>query len=496
MVSMFRRHPRPASGAPAFFSEVISVAVAGTILTAALPVTAQDFERGTIIPGVVCRGDPAQSYAVYLPSTFDRSKAWPVLVLFDPGARGPLAIEAFREAAEKYGWMLAASNTSRNGPIEDSLRAGRALWADLVERLPVDGRRVYAAGFSGGARVASVFPSAIGHRAAAVIGCGAGLAIGLEPGVLKADAYFGLAGLADFNYGEMKILDQTLDAAGLPHRFFYFEGTHDWPPPAEAVRALGWLEVEAMKRGARPADLALAAAAVGRELDEAGSLEAAGRTFWAVDRLVAARAIAAGLELRLPGLDGLDGRIAALSARREFEAFVNAEKARDRRADEFKAGFPRVFGLVEDPGTGGPAAVPRVLREMEIGFLAKEARTARTVEERALASRLLFEFSFAAQARGRDLYRKRDFGRAATYYDLALAACEPGLTREKYLVFDRACIAARAGDRKAALKFLSLAVDKGFADAALLEQEKDLDPVRDMPAFGAVLARVRAAAQK
>jgi hypothetical protein len=327
-----------------------------------------------------------------------------------------------------------------------------------------------------------------------VIGCGAGLAIGLDPGVLKADAYFGLAGLGDFNYDEMKVLDLTLDAPGLPHRFFYFEGTHDWPPPAAADRALGWLEVEAMKRGARPADLDLASAVVRRELDEAASLEAAGRPFWAVERLAAARSIASGLDLRLPGLAGLDGRIAAISAGHEFEAFVNAEKTRDRRTDEFKAVFPRVFGAVEDPETGGPAAVPRVLREMEIGFLAKEARTARTVEERALASRLLFDFSFAAQARGRDLYRKRDFGRAAIYYDLALAACEPGLPREKYLVFDRACIAARAGDRKAALKFLSLAVDKGFADRELLEQETDLDPVRDTPAFRAIQDRVRAVA--
>jgi hypothetical protein len=469
-------------------------AVAILAFSALLPAAAQDFERGTIIPSIVCRSDPAQSYALYLPTAFNRSRVWPALILFDPGARGPLAIRAFLEAAEKYGWMLAASNTSRNGPIEDSLRAGRALWADLVERLPVDGRRVYAAGFSGGARVASVMPSAIGRRVAAVIGCGAGLAIGLDPGGLKADAYFGLAGLGDFNYDEMKVLDRTLDAAGLPHRFFYFEGPHDWPPPAAVDRTLGWLEVEAMKRGARPADLDLAAAVVNLELDDAASLETDGRAFWAVERLAAARSIASGLDLRLPGLAGLDGRIAALSAGREFKAFLDAEKARDRRDDEFQAVFPRVFGLVEDPETGGPTAVPRVLREMEIGFLAKEARTARTVEERALASRLLFEFSFAAQARARDLYRKRDFGRAATYFDLALAACEPGLPREKYLLFDRACVAARAGDRKAALKFLTLAVDKGFADREFLEQETDLDPIRDTPAFRAIQDRVRAAA--
>jgi len=455
--------------------------------------TAQDFERGVVFEKIICRADAAQSYALYLPSSFDRSKAWPLLVLFDPGARGPLAIGAFREAAEKYGWMIAASNTSRNGPLEDSLRAARALWADVHDRLPVDPRRVYAAGFSGGARVASVFPAAAGETFAGVVGCGAGLAGGLEPEKLKAGAYFGLAGFGDFNYGEMKGLDRALDATGLPHRFFYFEGTHDWPPPVAAARALGWLEVEAMKRGLRAPDLDLAAAVAGLEVDEAGVLEAAGRVFWAVERLEAARALAAGLELNVPALAGLDVRVAALSARREFKAFLDAEKARDRRSDDFRAGFPLVFGAVEDPETGGPLAVPRVLREMEIGFLAKEARTARTVEDRALASRLLFEFSFAARSRAVDLYRKQEYARASAYLDLALAACEPGGSREKSLLFDRACFSALAGNKKAALKFLAAAVDKGFSDVTALETDKDLDLVRDSPAFRAILDRARAA---
>ena len=135
--------------------------------------------------------------------------------------------------------------------------------------------------------------------------------------------------------------------------------------------------------------------------------------------------------------------------------------------------------------------MPKVLRETGIAFLRKEAKSGSAIEDRSLASRLLFEFSFAAQARAARLYGKRDLIRAAAYLDLAIAACEEGLPREKGLYFDRACVAALSGDGKAALKFLSLAVDKGIADLELLESDKDLDPIRNTDAFREILERVR-----
>jgi predicted esterase len=141
---------------------------------------------------------------------------------------------------------------SKNGSLKDSALAARAIWIDASKRLPIDERRVYASGFSGGARVASIFPQVIDRAVAGIIGCGAGLAVGLEPGGMKAAAYFGLTGLRDFNYEEMKNLDLTFDPTGLPHRFFFFEGVHDWPDSAYCERAVGWMEVMAVKNGLRP----------------------------------------------------------------------------------------------------------------------------------------------------------------------------------------------------------------------------------------------------
>jgi hypothetical protein len=68
------------------------------------------FPPGEIVPRVECAGDAEHLYALYLPTAYSRDRTWPVLYLYDPRKRGPLAAERFREAAERYGWILASSN--------------------------------------------------------------------------------------------------------------------------------------------------------------------------------------------------------------------------------------------------------------------------------------------------------------------------------------------------------------------------------------------------
>ena len=51
--------------------------------------------RGVVIEKVSIQSDPAQSYALYLPSSYTPEKKWPILYCFDPLARGSVPVEAF-----------------------------------------------------------------------------------------------------------------------------------------------------------------------------------------------------------------------------------------------------------------------------------------------------------------------------------------------------------------------------------------------------------------
>ena len=95
---------------------------------------------GQVIESVRSLENPSQSYALYLPSTYAPDRAWPLLMAFDPSAEGAIPVKLFREAAEKYGYIVVGSNNSRNGPTRPSAEAFDALWRDVHTRFRVDDR--------------------------------------------------------------------------------------------------------------------------------------------------------------------------------------------------------------------------------------------------------------------------------------------------------------------------------------------------------------------
>lgn len=207
---------------------------------------------GRIVDKVICQNAPGQTYALYLPSVYRSDRKWPILYAFDPAARGRLPVERFLEAAEKYGYIVAGSNNSRNGPWKISEDALQAVWDDTHSRFSLDPRRVYVTGFSGGARVASAMGMAV-PDVAGVIACGAGFSQGAVPKKVPF-AFFGIAGTEDFNYIELQQAHRELDAQGVPNRFAEFDGGHGWCPTPLCTAAVEWMELMAMKSGRRPVD--------------------------------------------------------------------------------------------------------------------------------------------------------------------------------------------------------------------------------------------------
>src|SRR5579871_274338 len=228
------------------------------ILAGALSLVAQTQTQtqtpapGTVHASVTIAADATNSYALYLPSAYSPTKRWPLLLVFDPFARGEVAVKLFHEPAEKYGFIVVGSNNSRN--FEDPSAAIRALWADVKERYAVDPRRIYTAGLSGGARVASTVALACRNCIAGVIANGAGLPNGATlPGPDVSD-WFLVAGTTDFNYPEQLHLKESFDARKVVSRFVVYDGPHNWMPKEFAERALTWLQLRAMVKGIAPLD--------------------------------------------------------------------------------------------------------------------------------------------------------------------------------------------------------------------------------------------------
>jgi hypothetical protein len=292
-------------------------ALAGLLLavTAASAAAAQELPRGEIVDDVKCAADPTQSYALYLPSRYTPSRGWSLLMGFHPAARGRAIVEKYRAAAEAFGYIVAASNNSRNGEWSVSANAVVAMSADLSRRFAIDDSRVYLTGMSGGARVAMQV-ALRKNGIAGVIASSAGYP-DAQPRASVPFAVFGTAGTEDFNYSEMRQLDQALKT---PHRLVIFEGGHTLPPDAVAMEAIEWMELQAMSSGLRPRDDALIARLFEKREQ---AVAAAGESAKAV---VLLRALAADFK-GLRDVTAQTARAEALAKRKDVKAELSRERA-------------------------------------------------------------------------------------------------------------------------------------------------------------------------
>ena len=217
-------------------------------------------------------------------------------------------VEKYQAAAEQYGYIVAGSNTSRNGSWSVSAASVQAMSADLGRRFSIDADRIYLTGLSGGARVA--LQVALGkNRIAGVIASSAGFPDS-QPRTSVPFAVFGTAGTDDFNYIEMRLLDRGLTS---PHYLAVFSGGHTLPPDSVALEAIEWLELQAMKSGRRTRDDAIV-----------------GRLFEKRQRLIAAATGPAAVYL-------LDTLVTDFSGLRDVAAEAARAKELSRQADMKKA---------------------------------------------------------------------------------------------------------------------------------------------------------------
>jgi len=236
--------------------------------------------RGTLTETVTLRGDSTQTAAIYLPPACGAERKWPVLFLMDPRGRAMIPVDLFREAAERYGYILISSyNTLSDGPGEPNVAALNAMLGE-VTRYAVDTTRIYLAGFSGTARFGWFAALQLPQYIAGMFGAGASPPLG---GSIETTlggtrfAHFGAAGARDFNYQEVRELHDRLRLARIAHRTAFFDGPHSWPPDTLCARGLRWLELRAMLGGLRAVDSAFVRARIAEDIRDAAALEGARR---------------------------------------------------------------------------------------------------------------------------------------------------------------------------------------------------------------------------
>jgi len=183
----------------------------------------------------------------------------------------------------------------------------------------------------------------------------------------KRFAWFGSAGHSDFNFLQVKNIDAMLADAKSSHRIEFFDGGHQWPPTDVVFRALGWMEVLAIKDGRRARDLDLVRTILAedvsraRALEERGLLTEAWRAYGSIATTYSGLIDAADAERRLKTIE-TDAR------------FKDARKLEERADRREQQEIYAVGKVVTQLGADDPPLVARLRTQLNLDSLEKASR--------------------------------------------------------------------------------------------------------------------------
>lgn len=184
-----------------------------------------------------CTQNPNNSYELYMPQREHDAKNIPLLVIIDSHGDGKLGIKQFKQAADTYHLVLAASNTVKNN-FAGYDQAIDMMVRDVQGKYPV-GKTIFITGFSGGARMALGYASQ--HSVNGLIACGA---LG-SPQIVNAIhcPIISISGMDDFNFAETAqyIFQQQAIPANL--KIELTDASHAWPDSTMLTNAVGFLRL-------------------------------------------------------------------------------------------------------------------------------------------------------------------------------------------------------------------------------------------------------------
>jgi len=376
------------------------------------------------------------------------------------------------------GYIVACSNNSRNGlnwtTIADIFSN---FWDDVHSRLHVDEKRTFAAGFSGGSRLATTFASRCRGCLAGVIGCGAGFPGDIQPDDKTTFAYFGIVGVDDFNFGEMWQLEKKLSKLSAPYRFETFSGGHEWAPKESIERALAWLSVQSIKTGTAESNKPFLEEQLKTRLN-LGEQLLANKQYIEADRAFAS------IVRDFQGL--LDVGVATQKSEQvsklpEVKKEMSTEEDLYRRQLREAGEIRMLWMKAPEPDMTQP---PRALAILRLAEFRKSKEQPNDSKDRRLARRILSHLTIESFETAQAGLRDNDYTIALANYEL-VKEIDP---KNPNVHYEIARIYGLKRQKKPALQFLEEAVTLGFKDLTRLKADEAFSSLTEEPRYQKLIA--------
>ena len=440
-----------------------------------------DFERSKILDTIPVQQSTDESYALYLPDSYSEQAPSPIVFIFDPAGRGRHAIEPFIPASEKYGYILVSSNNSRNTAYDQNLDIADRWFNDVFSKFNVDPKLIYAAGFSGGSRLASTIGVVTGAFKG-IVGCGAAFSnnTGQMPYSSDHFQYVGLIGNRDMNYQEMLRAGKWLDQINLRNTIFTYDGAHSWPPSEQISKSFDWFYLNDLLLGDLPKDQLFLDDYLDAQITEANSLISLKDWVKGVKQYeMILNDLGSFYEL-----DSLAARIEQIKKTKDYKKSLKAQEKIAEEEREWNAKFIRRIRQEESRSTTDQDFNwwNRELKSLKTDYIQSEALYYQNMGVRIMG------MVFAVGIESLDLALARGEIQKAEYYVRFLAANWPD---NAFVHFRLAKAYAKMGLEETALSHLELALENGWDNKRVILNSKEFELLKTNVKFRELLQQLQ-----
>jgi hypothetical protein len=443
-----------------------------TSISVATPDSPVEIPVGEVVRTLSCLSDPSNTYSVYIPKSKLAGKKYPVVFFFDAHARGSLPVEKYKALADRYGFIISCSNNSKNGLDMDAvLNISSTYFSDVLKRLPVDMRNIFAGGFSGGARVALGLAMQ-DERIRGIIANSAGFDPVRTP-LRKEVCFVGLVGNEDFNLAEMKTTQAALNQGPTANDLLIFNGKHEWAPAGDMDKAFLLLSLEGIRAGRLEKNDSIVNASFQTDQREARKI-LSGKS----DILTQAAACKLML-VYYTGIKPVETYKTQLQNIRQGMAYkqaIDGTAGQSRNEQELQTVYAK---YVQEKNMAWWTA--------ELSRLRQEIKTSRDKEKTLKDERLLGYLSLVAFMSANGALNQNALPQAEEFLAL-YALVDPQNSEWAYLL---AVLRMRENDTAHALESLAESVKLGFNDVDRIRNQKEFEPLRNDAHFSEIIASVK-----
>lgn len=434
-------------------------------------ITKPILEAGKLSENLPCSMDQQLHFACYTPQNFDPNQKFPVLVLFDPHGDPLFPINKYKSLADYFGYILVSSYDSRNGNgKEQTAHIIQVMAQSIYDQLPVDSNRIYAGGFSGGGRVASLMAfSQVGIQG--LVTCGAGFPrqnwTNYPPNIICAIALDGDMNLPEIE--SMQLNNESLEGRYFPVRY---KGIHEWPPVSVFKEAFLAFDAVAMRDKYMEQSLATAQRLnidyikIERENKYRENL------IWMVSYL----------ERRMKALepfqniDTLKMTYAQILNSATYQQQVQQEKQFIQDEEQIKKDFYAAMGKQDT-----------LWWNSQMEQFHKSILDAKNPLKKAQLQRINAALSLACYM-NLDKTLKASVRESYVYLSALYRMIDPDNTEAWFLA---AVVASKENNKKKALDYLQSAVTKGFNDRARINSTPEFNFLLSEPLYNEIINKIR-----